>query len=268
MLGCTLALTLSIGARRTHEVLVATYVLLIGWVLGYPILFTIRMTAVGSLIPGSWLRGMLEVNPFWIAMAPVFQPGTSQSGQVWAFLGGTLGLSAVLAGLAAWRLRPATVTDCGKVSRWSFSRLLIGNRSNATLDAHPVFWRECRVQRPTSWIGLLWGFYVAGGVLFSALAAYECSIKGVRGTPWAGFFNGFQSAVGLMLLSLVTPASLAEDRARGSLEVLLSTPLPTHSLVSGKWLAHYRVVPWLALLPGVVAVAHAIPSGAGLGYRW
>ena len=33
-LGCTLALALSIGARRLHEVLVATYVLLAGWAWG------------------------------------------------------------------------------------------------------------------------------------------------------------------------------------------------------------------------------------------
>src|SRR5438876_6360740 len=65
VLGCTLALALSIGARRSHEVLVATYVMLVGWVLGYPILMTIRMTAVGWLIPGWWVRWLLEINPFW-----------------------------------------------------------------------------------------------------------------------------------------------------------------------------------------------------------
>jgi ABC-type Na+ efflux pump permease subunit len=101
-------------------------------------------------------------------------------------------------------------------------------------------------------------------LLFSVLAVVECAGRGTRGTTlWAGPFNGFQAAVGLLLLSLVTPASLAEERARGSLEVLLSTPLSTRSLVLGKWLAHYRAVPWLALLPGIVAVAHALPSG-----RW
>ena len=47
---------------------------------------------------------------------------------------------------------------------------------------------------------------------------------------WAGPFNGFQAAVGLLLLSVTTPAALAEDRARGSLELLLSTPISTRSL--------------------------------------
>jgi hypothetical protein len=134
------------------------------------------------------------------------------------------------------------------------------------LDRHPIFWRECRLQRPTGWIGLLWGLYVAGALLFSALAVVETVSHGAGGAIlWAGPFNGFQVAVGLLLLSLVTPASLAEERARGSLELLLSTPLSTPSLVLGKWLAHYRAVPWLACLPGMVAVAHAVSSGRWLG---
>ena len=111
VLGCTLALAVSIGARRVHEVLVATYVLMAGWVLGYPILFTIRMTPLGGLIPGSWMRPLLEINPVWLAMAPVLRPDSSRSYEVWAFLGGTLALSALLAALASWRLKPVALAE-------------------------------------------------------------------------------------------------------------------------------------------------------------
>jgi ABC-2 family transporter protein len=265
-LGCSLALALSIGARRFHEVLVTTYVLLSGWVLGYPILMTIRMTAVGGLIPGEAMRWLRDVNPAWLAMAPVMRPGSSRSDEVWAFLGGTLALSALLLGLAAWRLRPAALNDRGPAVRRLWGRILTGDGSGSMLDRHPIFWRECRLHRPSGWIGLLWGLYVAGALLFSVLAVVECAGRVGRGaTIWASLFNGFQAAVGLLLLSLVTPASLAEERARGSLELLLSTPLSTRSIVLGKWLAHYRVVPWLACLPGIVAVAHAVSSGRWLG---
>ena len=113
------------------------------------------------------------------------------------------------------------------------------------------------------------GILRRGALLFTVLAVVECAGRGSRGTTlWAGPFNGFQAAVGLLLLSLVTPASLAEERARGSLEVLLSTPLSTRSLVLGKWLAHYRVVPWLALLPGLVAIAMRSPPGDGRASCW
>jgi ABC-type transport system involved in multi-copper enzyme maturation permease subunit len=263
-LGCTLALALSIGARRFHEVLVSTYVLLAVWVLGYPVLMMIRITTIGRLIPGSLLRWSRDVNPFWLAMAPVEQPGSSGSGEAWAFLGATLALSAMLAGLAAWRLRPAALDDQAPAPRRSWGPLLTGDRSGSLLDRHPVFWRECRLRRRSGWIGLLWGLYVTGALLFSVLAVVECAGRGAKLTlRWDAAFNGFQVAVGLLLMSLVTPASLAEERARGSLELLLSTPLSARDVVLGKWLAHYRAVPWIALLPGVVAAAHAVFGG-----RW
>jgi ABC-type Na+ efflux pump permease subunit len=69
--------------------------------------------------------------------------------------------------------------------------------------------------------------------------------------------------VGLVLLSIVSPAALAEERSRGSLEVLLTTPLSTSSLVLSKWCACYRGVFAMALLPTLVALAHAVQSG-----RW
>jgi ABC-type transport system involved in multi-copper enzyme maturation permease subunit len=94
---------------------------------------------------------------------------------------------------------------------------------------------------------------------------YECAARGARRTFWAGPFNGFQAAVGLLLLSLITPAALAEERVRGTLDVLLTTPLSSRSLVLGKWWAHYRVVPLLALLPTALAAAYAVPHRRWLG---
>ncbi len=186
VLGCSLALAVSVGARRTHEVLVATYVLLVAWVLGYPILFTIRMTAAGRLIPGSWLRWFLEINPFWLALEPVIQPGSSRTGAAWAFLGGTLVLSAAMGFLASWRLRPAALADERPAIRWSLTRSLSRLGSRSMLDSHPVYWRECCLRRSSSWIGLLWWLYVAGAVLFTALAASECMMNGSRKAPgWA-----------------------------------------------------------------------------------
>jgi ABC-type transport system involved in multi-copper enzyme maturation permease subunit len=265
VLGCTLALAVSIGARRVHEVLVATYVLLAGWVLGYPILVTIRQTSAGGLIPGGWMHWLRDVNPYWLALGPVVRPGAVRPGQAWALLGGAVVLSMALAGLAACRLRAAALSAPGRPRRPSWPARLAASWPGANLDSNPVFWRECRLQQPSRWVRLLWGLYVAGAVLFTALAVYECATGGARRTPWAGPFNGFQAAVGLLLLSLVTPAALAEERARGSLEVLLSTPLSTRSLVLGKWWAHYRVVPCLALLPATVAAAHAVPHQRWLG---
>ena len=108
------------------------------------------------------------------------------------------------------------------------------------------------------------GIVCRGGGALQRPGRVECATHGARGTTlWAGLFNGFQGAVGLLLLSLVTPASLAEERARAASRCCCPRRSRRRSLVLGKWLAHYRVVPWLAVLPGLVAVVHAIPTG-----RW
>jgi ABC-type transport system involved in multi-copper enzyme maturation permease subunit len=264
VLGCTLALLLSLGARRLHEVLVATYALLVGWVLGYPILVAIQLTAIARWIPRGLVQWFLDVNPYWLTLGPILSSGARRPGGAWEFLAGTIGLSLALAGLAAWRLRPAALAGTERPPHRSWSSWLASRWPGASLDSHPVFWRECRLRRRSRWLGLLWGLHVTGAVLFTGLAVSESATRLAR-TPWPALFNGFQAAVGLGLLSLVTPAALSEDRARGSLEVLLSTPLSSRSLVLGKWCAYYRIVAALALLPALVATAYAAHSQRWLG---
>src|SRR5262249_15116590 len=48
-----------------------------------------------------------------------------------------------------------------------------------------------------------------------------------------------------------------EERQRGSLDVLLATPLSTRSIVLGKWWGTFRLVPLLAICPGLMALAMA-----------
>ena len=256
VLGCTLALTLSIGARRLHETLMATYVILLAWVLGSPILFMIGLTSVGHFIPGWLTRWSRDINPYRLLIGPISAAGPYAGTNRGSSSRPRLRLQSFW-----WRSRPG---DCGRrpggrgraPSRRLLSRLLT-NRPFVSLDSYPVFWRECRLQQPSRWVGLLWRCYIVGAVLFTARSGVGMCDQRAARTVWAGLFNGFQAAVGLLLLSVVTPAALAEDRARGSLEVLLSTPISTRSLVLSKWCAYYRAVPALAFLPAVVALAHA-----------
>src|SRR5262249_48326031 len=60
------------------------------------------------------------------------------------------------------------------------------------------------------------------------------------------------------VLAAVAPMSLAEERGRGSLDVLMTTPIPTWAIVLGKWLSLYRTVPWLAVGPALLGLALAI----------
>ena len=66
-------------------------------------------------------------------------------------------------------------------------------------------------------------------------------IDGQRwGRELGAVVNGLQVAAGLLLLSVSAATSLAEERQRGSLDVLMATPLPTRSIVWGKWWGAFR----------------------------
>ena len=77
--------------------------------------------------------------------------------------------------------------------------------------------------------------------------------------------SGLQVSAGLLLLSVSAATSLAEERQRGSLDVLLATPLSTRSIVLGKWWGAFRGVPPLTVLPVLIAAALATHTGFALG---
>jgi ABC-type transport system involved in multi-copper enzyme maturation permease subunit len=258
VLGCSLALAVSVFSRRLHETLMATYSLLAGWVMGYGILFMIRTTPAGRLVPGGWTTWFLDVNPFWLTLEPIFSPSTCTPATEWSFLASTSALSLGIASVAAWRISSAALAGFSPLRRpWLAHSSLFC--SIFSLDSCPVFWRECRSAHSSFWFRLLWGVYVVGALVFTTMAVVECTTAGIARTVWPRPFNGFQAAVGLGLLSILAPATLAEERSRGSLDVLLSTPLSTPCLVLSKWFACYRLVPFLALLPAAVAAVH-VPS--------
>jgi hypothetical protein len=69
-----------------------------------------------------------------------------------------------------------------------------------------------------------------------------------------------QLVFGLLMLSATAPTALAEERVRGSLDVLLATPLSTRSIVVGMWWGAYRIVFILMLMPLFVGVLLAAAS--------
>jgi ABC-type transport system involved in multi-copper enzyme maturation permease subunit len=119
------------------------------------------------------------------------------------------------------------------------------------LDFNPVLWREWQRRRPARWLRLVW---LAYGLLaaFFTLFTLAVSFRGPRG-PLSAWVGGLLVAIGLLLLVVDAATSLAEERARGTLDLLLATPLPTSAIVLGKWLGSYRAVLWLAVLPLLLA---------------
>jgi hypothetical protein len=112
VLGCTIALTLSVWARKSHEVILATYTVFILGLLLWPI-WELMSRIYGA--PPPWT---LLFNPFYMAFAPYAVPGKLGLWDYLGFFGVTLGASAALAGLA--EVRPRRAGDRGSAS-WAGS---------------------------------------------------------------------------------------------------------------------------------------------------
>ena len=135
-----------------------------------------------------------------------------------------------------------------------------------SLDGNPVLWREWHRSRPSRMARILWGIYWLGAhPRDGESASTTCSPTG-SSSMTGGFMIHtalvLQSVLGLMLLSVQAPTALGEERLRGSLDVLMAAPISTRAIVWGKWMGTYRVVLWLAILPGVAAavIAATVPD--------
>lgn len=74
---------------------------------------------------------------------------------------------------------------------------------------------------------------------------------------------GGVTTVGFLLLSVGSATALAEERVRGSLDILLTTPLATRSILWGKWWGVYRSALVLGTFPALTAL-----TSAYLTARW
>jgi ABC-type transport system involved in multi-copper enzyme maturation permease subunit len=255
--GCALALALSVWGNKPHEVMLAAYLVLAVLLLAWP---------AWNLLPATWGFGaapawLEQSNPFWLAFAPYLRAGGAGLADYLIFLGGCLVLAALLAFLAAATLRRSAAREPAQRARrrggllgWWLPRL------GPSLDYNPVLWRELHGRRPSRWVRAVWIVYVVLSLAASGLAL------AARGAAWGGagmvaFVNAFQYSVGLLLVCITSVTSLFEERVRGSLDVLLTTPLPTSSIVWGKWWGAYRGALLVMVLPlGTAWCLFATPS--------
>jgi hypothetical protein len=130
-----------------------------------------------------------------------------------------------------------------------------------SLDRNPVLWRECQRKRPSRWDLVLWAIYA---LLCGGFGLYSIGLM-IDGRRWGRelgiVVNALQVAGGLLMLSVSAATSLAEERQRGSLDMLMATPLPTRSIVWGKWRGTFRSVPRLLILPSLLTFALSCSTG-------
>ena len=247
LVGGTAALVLSIWCTKSYEVLLVCYILWILYLLLLPFSFIPRT---------AWLLGWAKYgNPYYLCFAPYSDPGTVGFSEFACFFACCLGISTILVLIAIFRIRSVIVRHGSVVTkrqrRW---RLRLPRLPGPSLDGNPVLWREWHRQKPSRWVRAVWILYTLGALGFSVY----CFLESVRGTdPFlrqvGAIINAFQVAIGLLLVSVTSVTSLQEERVRGSLDVLLTTPLSTLEVFWGKWWGSFRIVFSLTILPTVVA---------------
>jgi ABC-type transport system involved in multi-copper enzyme maturation permease subunit len=254
VLGSALAFLLSVWGRKTHEVLLAAFLFEVLFLLAYP---------VAIMLDSIWKRTVLGdyfawTNPYRLAFSPYMYRGATDAADLTGFLGFCIGLAALCALLAVVTVRPVTVRQAGRTERRKL-RPRRWWRRGPTLDRNPIFWREWRRQRPSKWVRIVWTVYVVAAVAATVAVVWTESMRGTArlGGEFGAFASALQVSIGLLLASVGAVTCLADERAQGSLDVLLASPLPTRSIVWGKWRGAFRLVPWLAVLPAINAFACA-----------
>ena len=262
VLGCTMALALSVWARKSHEVILATYTVFILGLLLWPIWYFLSMAGrVGPPPTGpSWPTRSTWRSP------PTPTRASSTSGTICCFFGVALGASAVLTVLAVWRTRPVACRGSAEKSRGP--RIgLIGRVTRwlpgPSLDRNPVLWREWHRSRPSLWMTAILALLMGTtGVLciVGAVAFWKTAWILARAPVWevAGVCSYVLHVIfGLLMLAAIAPTSMAEERQRGSLDILAATALSTRAIVIGKWLGTFRLVLLMTIGPGLIALAMA-----------
>ncbi len=252
LLGCSLAMLISLWAGKTHEALLATYAVWALWLLSGYMINPINMALGLSINPLP-----ASINPFYLVLAPYWHPGQVGWLDYGLFLGVCAVISAALTLLAIVKLRTVcTRVNVRKTTRsWRFfapngvlgSRLArLSEAVGPTLDFNPVLWREWHRNRPSGWSRAVAALFVCLATTFSLIAViYESTVM-------MAVVNAFEVSIGLLLISVSASTSLAEERVRGSLDVLLTTPMSTSKIVLGKWLGTFRRVVPLTVLPALV----------------
>ena len=257
-LGCAVSLMLSVWANQPRDVLTVVYATWAIWLLAGPV-YQFLYLIMAPTTP-VWIR---YSNPFTIAFRAGNHPGAVSlvESVVFAVGSGVIGGVCVLIALARVRVAPRRSAAVGSqrvgsgfdwIDRWK--RL-----GEPKLDANPILWRERRQGRLSGWSRAVWVGYailftLAGvGLIVLALQSPGPSFLPER----IGLALGLLTSLGLLLLSTGTASVLADERSRGSLDVLLTTPLSTRSILWAKWRSSFRRVPWLAFWPAVVGLARA-----------
>lgn len=103
-----------------------------------------------------------------------------------------------------------------------------------------------------------WGVYIAGAVAGIAWAVSNALLN-TSGFDGVGVIvSVFGVGIGLLLATVSAVTGFSDERTRGGLDILLSTPVTSKSVVRAKWWSAFKVVLWIVLLPAGISVIYLI----------
>ena len=269
LVGCALGLLLSVWAKKTQHALLPAYALLGAWAGAYPLLI-VALSLPPPRSVAEWVGAV--TNPFIMLLGPELLTNQVGLPDQAAFFSASALVSALLVALAAARIRPVALGQASRptrIRRPGLAARVIGLVPGPSLDDNPVLWREWHRKRPSHWTGRFWTAYAVASGLGSLgiIALYFLSpLQGIHSI--AAHVNAGEIAVGLLLLSVSAASALTEERDRGSLDVIMATPLPTRSIVLAKWWGTFALVPRLMIFPTWVTCALALISDRWAGAFW
>ncbi len=279
LLCCSVALLASIWVRKPHQALLLAYTIVGIWA-GLPLAYLAAFRTGPILTPVE--VSVLMSSPLFAAFAPEINLPTGPMGvpapmglpEQGTFFAVTLVISLGLIALASWRLRPTVLAQANRPQkrvRPDAPARLLDYIPGPPLDGNPVLWREWHRKRPSPWTGRFWTAYAVLSTLASLYvigcyyAVWGQSVVSSGIQLVAARVNAWQVAIGLLLLSVSAATTLAEERDRGSLDVIMATPLSSRQIVWGKWWGTFAMIPRLAILPIWVAAGAAMITDGGIG---
>ncbi len=255
-----LAFLFSVWVGRTQDALILADFAIITWLLAYP---------MGHLTGPAFLTSHTSamLNPFALLSALTSENWGLTIADYYVYIGATFGTALMLILIAIWRLRKAVLAQSNRKAAPSrFGRLFRRKQSSRLLDRTPLRWYESHRRRPTRAgrvIGLL---FFATGAVATVWTLYETYVgKNLveLSVILTGFFVGFQ----MLFIVVASVTTLADERSRGNLDILLVTPVSTREVVATKWRAAFKMVRPLLLLPMFIAIwtiAHRYRHGLSI----
>jgi ABC-type transport system involved in multi-copper enzyme maturation permease subunit len=143
-----------------------------------------------------------------------------------------------------------------------------------SLDDGPVLWYETRRRVYSPWIQWILRLYLVLALVFSMLALFDIvqTYATSSFTPLTGWLAArvvaFQVTISLAVILLAAVTAVVEERAQGNLDVLLTTPLSTRTIVLTKWWCAFRTLTLFLVLPAVLTIASAWPNGPWAVTGW